>query len=95
MGHKDEWCHPDGCKARIKGMAKKESRGKQICIGVFFGICAIICFVIGAISSTRASNAAKVNADFEYFGTLNFDTEAYLATQDTFGIKVLADDGSS
>ena len=65
MGHKEDWCHPKGWKARAKGMKKMESKGKQVCIGVFFGICAIICFVIGGMSAQHTSNANKINKDFD------------------------------
>lgn len=65
MGKKDDWCSKAGCKARKKGMKKKESNTRKICMAICFGISAIIFLVIGGLFCSRAGNAAMINVDFE------------------------------
>ena len=64
MGKKDDWCTGRGLNNRKHGMYSKESKQRKICIGVFFGISAIIFIVFGGLMAERSVNAGKMNLDF-------------------------------
>ena len=65
MGKKDDWCSSKGLNNRKKGMYEKESKGRKICFCVFFGFSALFFLAIGGLYAQRASNAGKINLDYE------------------------------
>ena len=75
---KDDWFSSKGWEARGEGIKNVESRQKKCCITVFFSICAVICFVIGGIQLSHATNAAAINDDYPHPLTKNsYDACSY------------------
>ena len=64
MGKKDDWCSSKGLNNRKKGMYEKESKGRKVCICVFFGLSAFFFLAVGGLYASRSSNASKINEDY-------------------------------
>ena len=78
MGKKDDWCSSKGLKNHKKGMYKKESKGRKICISATFCCSAIVYLVIAGVSLERATNAGLINSDFSDTWLDDFgETNAY------------------
>ena len=65
MGKKDDWCSEKGLKNRQRGMYKNESKQKKVCTSICFSCSALVYLIFAGISLERASNAGRINSDFE------------------------------
>lgn len=48
---------------------------RKVCISVTFGVSALVYLIFAGVSLERASNAGRINSDFDFYGDGNaYDT---------------------